>query len=198
MTYSLKYSFIQQVPTIISYNCQQLFMLHSVYSMNKQCKGKWIHMFTYLYSDQPCMSGGVKHYLSTQNQNVYIFCREKKCTDLVWLHSKLGWDSFSNFYELLLSGVALNEFKKCSHYKTKLLNSLVWTTKFMSVYFGRDYTKPTLIASCMRPQSAALMAISLYDIPGAYPSFSAISRATCSLSSWVCFTCSKNQHYNIY
>lgn len=46
----------------------------------------------------------------------------------------------------------------------------------------------TLIANCFRPQSAALLAISLYETPGAYPNLSAISSAICSLSNCVCFT----------
>jgi len=44
------------------------------------------------------------------------------------------------------------------------------------------------MANCFRPQSAALLAISLYETPGAYPNLSAISSAICSLSNCVCFT----------
>jgi hypothetical protein len=79
---------------------------------------------------------------------------------------------------------------------TQFLNSLAWFRQLIYVslcWMDWNYRKPTLIASCMRPQSRAFLAISLYETPGAYPSLSAISRATCSLSNWVCFTCSKQQ-----
>ena len=53
-------------------------------------------------------------------------------------------------------------------------------------------TTPTLIASCVLPQSTALEAISEYDIPGVSPSLELMARAISSSSTFACWTWEKN------